>query len=254
MKIKEIEKLTGLSRANIRFYEKEGLLSPRRTENHYRDYDQEDLRRLRTILVLRKLDLPLEDVRQVLVGELSPSEAARQQSLRLQTQLQETKSARELCRMLELKNDSISSFQPEAYLEEMERRERRGEQFRSLVNDVLDLTSPGLKHWTLGDPREQLRRMGPWRLLGVLLAISLVRGVGKVLFWKESFWDGFFDPWIVCGIALVFGLGFTLLRRRSEKAAKVVGTMFVILALLFFAAIAGFFIYAVIRHFLYQSS
>ncbi len=28
MKINEIEKLTGLSRANIRFYEKEGLLSP----------------------------------------------------------------------------------------------------------------------------------------------------------------------------------------------------------------------------------
>ena len=166
MKIKEIEKLTGLSRANIRFYEKEGLLSPRRTENRYRDYDEEDLRRLRTILVLRKLDLPLEDVRRVLVGELSPSEAARQQSLRLQTQLQETKSARELCRMLELKDDSISSFQPEAYLEEMERRERRGEQFRSLVNDVLDLTSPGIKHWTLGDPREQLRRLGPWRLLG----------------------------------------------------------------------------------------
>lgn len=250
MKINEIEKLTGLSRANIRFYEKEGLLSPRREENHYRDYNEEDLRRLRTIMVLRKLDLPLEDVRRVLEGELSLSEAARQQSLRLQTRVQETKSARELCRMLELKDEKLSEFQPESYLEEMERQERRGEQFRSLVSDVLDLTSPGLKHWTLGDPREQLRRLGPWRLLGVLLAISVVRGVGKVLFWKESFWDGFFDPWIVCGIALVFGLGFTLLRRRSEKAAKLVGTVFVTLALLFFAAIALFFLYALIKHFL----
>lgn len=252
MKINEIEKLTGLSRANVRFYEKEGLLSPRREENRYRDYDEEDLRRLRIIKVLRKLELPLEDVRKVLEGELSPSEAARQQSLRLQAQLQETRSARELCRMLELKDESISDFQPEAYLEEMERRERRGEQFRSLVSDVLDFSSPGLKHWTLGDLREQLRRYGPWRLFGVLLAISVVRGVGKVLFWKESFWDGFFHLWIVCGIALVFGLGFTLLRRHSEKAARIVGTVFVIFALLFFTAIAGFLLYAVIRHFFFQ--
>ena len=252
MKINEIEKLTGLSRANIRFYEKEGLLSPRREENHYRDYNEEDLRRLRTIMVLRKLDLPLEDVRRVLEGELSLSEAARQQSLRLQAQLQETKSARELCRMLELKDEPISDFQPEAYLVEMERRERRGEQFRSLVNDVLDFTGPGLKHWTLGDPREQLRRLGPWRLLGILLIISMVRGIGRVLFWKESFWDGFSHLWIVCGIALVFGLGFTLLRRRSEKAAKIVGTVVVIFALLFFAVIAGFLIYALFRHLFFQ--
>ncbi len=250
MKINEIEKLTGLSRANIRFYEKEGLLSPRREENHYRDYNEEDLRRLRTIMVLRKLDLPLEDVRRVLEGELSLSEAARQQSLRLQTRVQETKSARELCRMLELKDEKLSEFQPESYLEEMERQERRGEQFRSLVSDVLDLTSPGFKHWTLGDPREQLRRLGPWRFAGILLAISVVRGLAKVLIWKESFWDGFFHLWIVCGIALVFGLGFTLLRRRSEKAAKLVGTVFVTLALLFFAAIALFFLYALIKHFL----
>ena len=37
MTIKELEALTGLSRANIRFYEKEGLLSPLRRENGYRE-------------------------------------------------------------------------------------------------------------------------------------------------------------------------------------------------------------------------
>ena len=39
MTIKEAEEQTGLSRSNIRFYEKEGLVKPRRNAgNSYRDY------------------------------------------------------------------------------------------------------------------------------------------------------------------------------------------------------------------------
>ena len=41
MTIKEIETLSGLTRANIRFYEAEGLIAPARGENGYRDYSEE---------------------------------------------------------------------------------------------------------------------------------------------------------------------------------------------------------------------
>ena len=41
MTIKEIEALSGMSRANIRYYETEGFLSPERRENGYRDYSEE---------------------------------------------------------------------------------------------------------------------------------------------------------------------------------------------------------------------
>ena len=37
MTIKEIEALSGLNRANIRYYESEGLLAPERSSNGYRD-------------------------------------------------------------------------------------------------------------------------------------------------------------------------------------------------------------------------
>ena len=38
MRIKEVEDLVGITRKNIRFYEKEGLLTPgRELENSYRD-------------------------------------------------------------------------------------------------------------------------------------------------------------------------------------------------------------------------
>ena len=46
MNIKEIEERSGLTRANIRYYEQEGLLAPARRENKYRDYSEEDLETL----------------------------------------------------------------------------------------------------------------------------------------------------------------------------------------------------------------
>ena len=46
MTIKELEERTGMARANIRFYESEGLLSPARQENGYRDYSEEDVKTL----------------------------------------------------------------------------------------------------------------------------------------------------------------------------------------------------------------
>ena len=50
MTIKELEERTGMARANIRFYESEGLLSPARQENGYRDYSEEDVKTLEKIL------------------------------------------------------------------------------------------------------------------------------------------------------------------------------------------------------------
>jgi len=42
MTIKEVEQILGLPRATVRFYEKEGLIEPKRGENGYRDYSQMD--------------------------------------------------------------------------------------------------------------------------------------------------------------------------------------------------------------------
>ena len=44
MTIKEIEDRTGLPRANIRFYESQGLIAPSRGENGYRDYPRRTVR------------------------------------------------------------------------------------------------------------------------------------------------------------------------------------------------------------------
>ena len=55
MKIKHVEELVGISSKNIRFYEEQGLLTPSRAENNYREYHEADIIRLKQIKFLRKL-------------------------------------------------------------------------------------------------------------------------------------------------------------------------------------------------------
>ena len=70
MKINEVEAAVGVTKKNIRFYEEEGLISPRRESgNGYRSYSEADVERLRRIKLLRKLDVPLAEIRQMLEGE-----------------------------------------------------------------------------------------------------------------------------------------------------------------------------------------
>lgn len=70
MKIKEVERQTGITSANIRFYEKEGLLIPNRNpENNYREYTEQDIGRIQRIKILRMLGIPVVDIKALFDGE-----------------------------------------------------------------------------------------------------------------------------------------------------------------------------------------
>ena len=69
MNIGQVETLLGMTRANIRYYEQEGLVFPQREANGYRDYSAEDVDTLRKIKLLRQLGLSLEVIRQLQQGE-----------------------------------------------------------------------------------------------------------------------------------------------------------------------------------------
>ena len=72
LRIGEAAKLTGVSSANIRFYEKEGLLpAAKRQDNSYRSYSAADLHRLRFIRTCRAMDMSLDEVRTLLALDWS---------------------------------------------------------------------------------------------------------------------------------------------------------------------------------------
>ncbi len=66
MRIGEAAEEAGLEATAIRFYEKQGVLpGPERTDSGYRDYSDEDVDLLRFVRRARSLEIPLDDVRQI---------------------------------------------------------------------------------------------------------------------------------------------------------------------------------------------
>ena len=130
MKIQQVEELVGISKKNIRFYEAEGLLSPGRAENGYREYGREDVARLKQIKLLRKLAVPLEDIRSLLRGEGSV-EACLIRQLRTYDRQRESLSAMEgMTRELLSRPDlTLAELDAEACLERIERLEKEGQSF-----------------------------------------------------------------------------------------------------------------------------
>ena len=98
MNIKAAEELSGVSRQNIRFYEREGLLNPdRNPENDYREYQQEHIETLKMIRGMRMLDMPLDQIKLVLEGSISPAKAAKEQRQKLKAQQEQLSAAIRFC-------------------------------------------------------------------------------------------------------------------------------------------------------------
>ena len=71
-RISEAAALSGVSAANIRFYEKEGLIAAKgRSGNGYRFYTSADVHQQRFIRLCRALDMSLDEVRTLLELDLN---------------------------------------------------------------------------------------------------------------------------------------------------------------------------------------
>ena len=132
MKINEVEALVGITKKNIRFYEAEGLLTPRRnSENGYRDYGDEDVAVLRRIKLMRKLGLPLEDIRQMLSGAHTVGDGMRRHLVTLERERQNLDAAAKLCGELADCQERLDALDADALLEEMAEMEQSGTTFQN---------------------------------------------------------------------------------------------------------------------------
>ena len=120
MTVKELESRTGMTRANIRFYEGEGLLAPRRLGNGYRDYSEDDARTLEKIRLLRQLQLDLDTIRKVQRGQLKLEQALFSQLARLEGDRAVLERAAEVCRALEQSGAEYGTLDPQPWLRQLE--------------------------------------------------------------------------------------------------------------------------------------
>lgn len=64
VRIGEIARAAGTDAPTIRYYEATGILPrPERTPNSYRDYGEEDLRRIKLVVALRRLGVAIDEIR-----------------------------------------------------------------------------------------------------------------------------------------------------------------------------------------------
>ena len=132
LKINEVETLVGITKKNIRFYEAEGLLAPRRnSENGYRDYGEAEVAALRRIKLMRKLGVPLEEIRRMQGGTHTVGDGMRRHLVTLERDRENLEQAIRLCGGLTDCPQRLEDLDAEDLLIRMETMEQEGTTFQN---------------------------------------------------------------------------------------------------------------------------
>lgn len=204
MKINEVEALVGITKKNIRFYEAEGLLTPQRNrENGYRSYSDEDVAVLRQVKLLRKLGLPLSEIRAIQQGSITLDDGLRRHLVVLNRQKENLEQASCLCQRLIQASVPLAQLDGAFWLAEVEQIEKGGTAFMDKQKQ---------------DLREQPR--GAFIAAGVMLVLMLA--LMALFLW------GYVEDPIPIGLLVLFELiplsiivGVALaLRQRLQEIRK----------------------------------
>ena len=137
MKINQVEQLVGITKKNIRFYEEQGLLTPRRNrENGYREYGEDDVRTLEQIKLFRKLGLPIEEIRKMQSGRATVSDCMKRHLVTLARERENIGHSEKMCNILKDSDINLAELNAEKLLLDMENLEKRGASFKNIDIDV----------------------------------------------------------------------------------------------------------------------
>ena len=127
-----MEALVGITKKNIRFYEAEGLLMPRRnSENGYRDYGEAEVAVLRRIKLMRKLGVPLEEIRKMQSGVHTVGDGMRRHLVTLERDRENLEQAIRLCGGLTDCLQRLEDLDAQELLIKMETLEQEGTTFQN---------------------------------------------------------------------------------------------------------------------------
>src|SRR5690554_3925283 len=68
VKIGEVSQQYGISNRTLRYWEETGILTSIRMENGYRYYNKDSIKRIKKIMMLRKLRLPIQDIQRIFIS------------------------------------------------------------------------------------------------------------------------------------------------------------------------------------------
>lgn len=242
MKINEVEELLSITRASIRFYEKEGLLSPIRSENNYRDYSEENVQQLKKILILRKLGFTIEEIQNMQNGNVQLNEVIDDNITRLESEITKLQGSLKIAQQLKTENIDYNSLNENHYWNLINEEEKSGKKFAEICNDYLkwelNLFDLMWKYTFFHDFKKSRKKYGVIIASVLLLLICIIRGFSNKFLWQGSFLEGFIYPIIIFAIGSAIMLPIYILMKKCPKtAAKLVSVMMIVI-IAFFALLA----------------
>ena len=116
MLIQDVERRTGLDRATIRFYEKEGMIIPGRSENGYRSYSDADVELLLKVKLLRQLGVSLSKIKNLQQGSSDFSSVLQEQIEILDQKIQDNTCAKIICKQMQSDGVQFATLDSLRYL------------------------------------------------------------------------------------------------------------------------------------------
>lgn len=129
MKIKQVEELVGITSKNIRFYESQGLLTPERADNGYREYHQDNIEVLKKIKLLRKIGISVEDIKSVLNDNVTLENCLEKYLDVLEKQKSNLTNMYNLTEEIINQKCELNNLKTDEWLEKMENMEKEGINF-----------------------------------------------------------------------------------------------------------------------------
>ena len=229
MTSKEMEARSGVPRANIRYYESEGLLTPARAGNGYRDYSEADLAVLEKIKLLRRLGVPVEELKELRRGSRSLSEALDRRLAELAGERGTLERVERVCGDLRRSGESFETLDPGTYLSALDAPAlpaADGEAWWKAPSAPALPASDALPVYTGLTRRLLARLFDEWGLTFALLAVIALTGHNPSLasglairFAVEVIWL-FLEPLLLCLFGATPGkalLGLRITGRSGEK-------------------------------------
>lgn len=255
---KEVEKLLSVSPSEIRLLRKKGLLDP---DWKGRDYSEEDVAALKKLLVLRKLGFTVEEIGAMQKGELSFSEAAKENISRTENEidtLENTfpelvnntatragrdvfvqKAAMDIIRSLLAENISFDELDVEKLWGELTESEQNS---KEAANDcrAFGSVAQSLFNKSFFNIKGLRKEYGVLGACGFILAACLISVFVRVVILKEPLGEvfgNFVTQMIIFAVALVLVFFLFLLGKKAPKAASVIAAVLLILCFSFLALI-----------------
>ena len=135
MRTGEVEKFTEIKEANIKFYEREGLINPRRNGNGYRDFSDEDVKRINQIKTLRLLEVPIPEIKKLFDGEVPLKDVLEERLNSMNLQAKVLDNRRESCRRIIKEGMELADISPEVLSGS---REEWSDKLRHIIDEDID--------------------------------------------------------------------------------------------------------------------